>query len=119
MIERIKSLTDKIKDNWSLCEFFSETDNASEKEYLTAETIHACALNYAEHGECFSIRGNIKDSGGGLFKNATAYQWMIENGYFAEHQRTVDGEKKTVIIPTDKLLTKLERFFAAKGEKSQ
>jgi hypothetical protein len=52
MIERILPLAEKVKDNWSLCEFFADMGNrASEKEYMVAETIHACKINYAQHTE--------------------------------------------------------------------
>jgi hypothetical protein len=71
-------------------------------------------LNHKEHGECFSLKGNIQNSAGGVFKSGTAYDWMLNNGYLVEAKREVDGKMKTVIYPTDGLLIKLERFFESK-----
>lgn len=108
MIERILPLTEKIKDNWSLCEFFADMGSrASEKEYMVAETIHACKINHAQHGECFSFKGKLQNSGNGLVDNTTAYGWLVGNGYFKEETR----ESRPVIIPTPKLLDRLEWFF--------
>lgn len=105
MIERIQHLCEKVKSNWDLCQLFEGVQHASEKEYMAAETIHACRINHAAHGECFSFKGNIKDGGGMLVQNVQSYRWLVENGYFEEGQHG----GKTIIIPTDKLLMKLER----------
>jgi hypothetical protein len=109
MIERILPLAEKVKDNWSLCEFFADMGNrASEKEYMVAETIHACKINYAQHGECFSFKGKLQNGGNGLVDNTTAYGWLVSNNYFAEEKHN----QRTVIIPTPKLLDRLEWFFS-------
>lgn len=110
-IEQIKSLASKIRDNWSLCEFMAnEGPRASEKEYIIAETIHACVINHAEHGEAFSKRGANLDNchGNGLADNRTAYGTLLRDGWLVEQTREGVGR---VIVPTDKLIKALEVFF--------
>lgn len=100
-IERIKRLAGLIKDNCSLCNFLGKY----EKEDLVAGTIHACVTNYEKRGEAFSFKGNISDNQ--LFQSGTYYNALVRDGYFTEG--TYEG--KATIIPTDKLLTDLEKFF--------
>lgn len=109
-VDDISRLAALIKDNWSLCEFLGN----SEAEYMVAETIHAAKINLEQHGEPFSIRGAgvFACTGGGLFDNGSAYHRLLDEGLFVEDQREIDGQNVTVIFPTQKLIEKLDAFFA-------
>lgn len=108
--DEVNELAAKIKDNWSLCQFMENNGpRASEKEYMIAETIHAAKLNIEAHGEPFSFRGNgvFSVQGGGLADNATAYSYLVNEGYFIEDKR----KGRAVIFPTKRLGHALFAFF--------
>jgi hypothetical protein len=123
--EDLKRLAGLIKDNWSLCQIMEGCGpRASEKEYMIAETIRAAARNLETRGEPFSFRGDgvYSYEGGGLVDNATAYGYLLTEGYFEERERPditdvpegIAKGKAVVIYPTRKLLDKLIRHFADK-----
>lgn len=104
-IEDIKPLADKIKNNFSLCEFLG----MAEAEYMVATTIHACVINNNNHGKPFSFRGNVfGTSGHGLINNGAAYAMLLEEGLLVEGKR----QGKVIIWPTQLLIDKLNKFFA-------
>lgn len=109
----IRRLKNCIKDNWSLCELFDGTPNASEAEYMVAETFHAAVINQENHGEPFSFKsaGVESRSGGGLINNGAAYQMLIDRGYFIEESR----DERTVIFMTQRLID-LVGGLLAKGK---
>ncbi len=109
-IDDLRSLKDKIKSNWTLCNLFDGTGRASEKEMMVAQTIHAAVTNLdGKPGEPFSIRGDgcFATHGNGLVDNATAYGYLCSREYFEEEDR----KNKVVIFPTRKLLDKLIDFL--------
>lgn len=110
-INDIRLLKTQIKNRFSLCSLMANKGpRASEKETMIAQTIHACEKNYAEHGACFSQRGQNLDAvhGGGLADNPTAYAALLRDGYFAEESRKGIGK---IVIPTPKLIQLLKVFF--------
>lgn len=107
--KRILSLAEKIKDNWSLCEFMAKNGpRACEKETMIAQTICACKINLKEHGKAFSFdkcdRGIYN---GGIVDNRTAYNYLFQNGYF----KAGKFKSQATIEPTEKLIVELEQFF--------
>lgn len=113
--DRILALAERIKDNWTLCQFMKGTGRATEKEVMIAQTIHACRINLQKHEQAFSF--DKCDRGchqGGLVDNGTAYSYLFDNGYF-EHG-TFD--EKPTIIPTEKLLVALEAFLGRRPARS-
>ncbi len=109
-IEDIKTLKqDIVKAEGYLWNFM---DNA-ERETLVAQTVSAAEVNLREQGEPFSIRGPGCLQGWQRCgtNNRAGYEYLINNGYFVEEQRVVDGEDTVVIFPTRKLLDKLKKHF--------
>ena len=104
----IKRHADQIKDNWSLCNFWGNC----EAEVMIAQTIHACVLNHAEHGEAFSFKGGNVNSihNGGLVNNHRAYHQLIDQGMFIEDE----FKSRTVIRPTHSLIQRLDEYFSRK-----
>ena len=84
-------------------------NRASEKEYLIAETIHACRNNLKEYGEAFSFDAvtNMSPQNGGIIDNGTAYNYLFNDGYFTHGK----FKERNTIIPTEKLLDELEEFL--------
>lgn len=78
---------------------------------MVAETIHAAVINFNQHGEPFSFKGRIQDSGNGLIENSTSYAALLRDGLFREETRKIDGRTRTVIFPTPLLIEKLKQFF--------
>ena len=111
-ITDLHEVAKKIKGDWSLCEFMGNC----EKEVMVGQTIRAAIINLEKRGECFSIRGDNCLLGRQRCgtDNASAYNYLIDNGYFEEAERIVDEKKIVVIFPTRKLLDKLKVFFAEK-----
>jgi hypothetical protein len=111
-IDRLRALKAKIKDCWSLCGFMQKF----ERDCLVFETIHASVNNFDKYGVAFSFRGNSVFAfyGNGLIDNASAYDYLVREGHFIESQR----REKPIIIPSEKLLTALEEFFAKKEVRS-
>lgn len=102
MIDRIKALVEKVKDGWALAGLFGKC----EKEMIIATTLHACVKNDAEHGECFSFKGdNLSiEAPHRLVENASSYAQLLTEGYLTEKPR----DSQAVIVPTEKLLDYLE-----------
>ncbi|KKL70044.1 hypothetical protein LCGC14_2108840 [marine sediment metagenome] len=109
-IEDIRTLAERIPDNWALCELFAHKRRATEAEFMVAQTLHACRLNAKEYSVAFSWKGDGVESrgGGGLVDNATAYGYLLSDGYFVEDER--DG--KTIIYMTQKLVDLIKRHLA-------
>lgn len=107
--ESILALAERIKDNWTLCNFAENMGSrACEKEVMIAQTIHACRINLKAHGKAFSF--DECDRGchnGGLVDNGTAISYLFRKGYF----KAGKFQGKPTIIPTPKLLAALEDFF--------
>ena len=112
-------LAGRIKDNWSLCQLFEGQRRACEAEMMVAQTIHAAATNaQGDPAEPFSWKDpNVNyTGGGGLVDNATAYHMLLAKYYFVEEQRQhPDGDERTVIFPTRKLVSYLDGYFARPG----
>ncbi len=83
---------------------FDGTRQAAEKEVMMVQTIHAMVKNYRENGELSSLVALHPDSS--LAKNSTAFNWLVDNKYFA-----VDGDRCTI---TQKSIAKLYMHFADK-----
>lgn len=108
--DEVNKFAEQIKDNWTLCEFMANNGpRASEKEMMIAQTIHAARINLQKHGEPFSFRGDgvFSVHGGGLADNATAYGYLVSEGYFKEGKH----KNRVVIFPTKKLGAALTAFF--------
>jgi hypothetical protein len=107
-IEDITRLKDKIKDNWSLCNFYGK----SEAELIVAQTIHACVTNHKDHGQAFSFEGKglHTSHGNGLFDNRGAYGSLVKDGMFIVEE----WEDRKVIYPTQALINRLDEYFAKK-----
>ena len=111
-ITDLQELAGKIKDHWDLCGFMGNC----EREVMVAQTIHGAVLNLKKGCGCFSIRDDnclVERQPCGT-DNASAYRYLISNGYFEEAERIVDKKKIVAIFPTRKLLDKLRVFFAGK-----
>ena len=108
--EDIERLAERVKGHMPLCQLFEGTPNACEAETMVAQTLRACAVNLATHGEAYSIRGDgvFSRSGGGLVDNASAYQRLLDMGYFRED--TQDG--KPAIFVKQALVNLLDGYFA-------
>ncbi len=96
----VVDLADKLTSHSSMMASWLQN---CEAEVMVDQTIRACKLNLEKRGEAFSIRGNVFSYGGGT-NNASAYRRLLREGYFTEEERDIDGETKTVIFPTRKLL---------------
>jgi hypothetical protein len=103
-VKDVQRLARRIKDNWSLCNFLGK----AEKEYMVATTIHACVKNHQTTGEMFSKKGGNLNHETRLCQNSSSYAAMINDGYLVE----ADRQGEAVILPTQKLIDKLKRFFA-------
>lgn len=101
-IEDIKRIAPKIKDSSSLCGFLGKT----EKEYMVAETIHACKLNHKNHGQCFSFDKVKYETR--LAQNLSSLDALIEDGLLV--QGKFKGKK--TLIPTKLLIGMLDAYFA-------
>ena len=118
----IDFLVNQIKDPWSLSQFCSEMHNAFEAETLVARCIHLCKRNIEQTGEIFAFLGDkfktdkFESRGNHRFQVISdpfnAYQQLIEKGYFEEKQQG----KKTVVVPTEKLIMELKKYFEFKNE---
>ena len=106
-IQTLRDLKAKIVAGNGLWNFF-DVPQAFEKELMVAQTICAAVINHDQHGEPFSIKGNVNSS----MANSQSYHWLCEQGYFEEVKRMVDGKSTVVILPTDKLIEKLKAYFA-------
>lgn len=105
MIDRLRVLKAKICDPFALCDFMGN----HEREVLVAQTIHAAVNNFEQHGAAFSFVGaNARVDHDYGPKNGEAYDRLVGNSYFEEG--AFDG--RPTIIPTEKLVLKLEGFFA-------
>jgi hypothetical protein len=109
-IQLLRDLKARIVTSNGLWSFF-DVPQAFEKELMVAQTISAAVINYDQHGEPFSIKGNVNSS----MANSESYHWLCGQGYFQEAKRMVDGKSQSVIFPTDKLLKKLRLHFSIKG----
>ena len=121
-LDDLKAIVKRIKDNFSLCEFAGKT----ETEYMVAETVHAACLNFKDHGQPFSFKGEEVRSVGGGMDNDTGYQICLDRGWFYEEpldpalgilvpkKTWMEDGKVIVIFPTRKLLDDLNVFFANK-----
>jgi hypothetical protein len=107
--ERVLALADRLKTGWELCDFLGVT----EREVMVFQTIRACRLNVQEGRGLFSYRGDgcIKDKQFGGSDNASAYSYLVDKEFFVEGKH--DG--KVTIVPTMKLITKLEVHLDKKG----
>lgn len=108
-IQTLRDLKARIVADKGLWNFF-DVPQAFEKELMAAQTICAAVINYDQHGESFSIKGNVNSS----MANSQSYHWLCEQGYLEEVKRMVDGKSTVVILPTDKLIEKLQAYFAKK-----
>lgn len=115
-LEDILRLKARIKDNWSLCQLFEGTPAAAEAEAMVAQTFRAAVISQEKWGEPFSFRGAGVSAchGGGLADNRSAYDMLLDKGYFVEEQR----EGKTVIFITQKLVEFLDAFFVRKDARA-
>jgi hypothetical protein len=109
-ITDVLKMSSLIKDNWSLSNFWGNC----EAEMMVAQTIHACCLNYKEHGQIFSFKGANVNSihNGGLINNARGYNQLVDGGMFIEGT----FNEKPVIYPTQALLDKLLDYFTKKAQ---
>ncbi len=112
-LEGIERIAKKIKDSWSLCELFAGTKRAYEAETMVVQTFLAAIQNQKKHGEPFSFRGKgvHSTSGGGIVDNATAYNMLLDRGYFVEESH----KGKVVIFITQGLIDFVDGYHKAKG----
>lgn len=116
-----------ISTGWELCELFSFTGRAIEKESMVAQTINAAVANLDKHGQPFSFRGDncLTRHGNGLADNATAYEYLVRHEYLVERAVPAAGLKlpddiKTrsngtvmVLYPTKKMLEMVREHLRA------
>lgn len=108
-IEDVTRIKAKVKDEWSLCQFFEGRRRALEAERIVLQTIHAAAINFKIQGEPFLFQDDCPHGQGGGFivANDYAYDWLLSDGFFVEDER--DG--KVVIFMTKKLIERLDAHF--------
>ncbi len=106
-LEEVRKKVAKVKDD--LGDFL---DN-NERAVMVAQTITATGVNLKEHGEPFSIRGIgcLKGRQQSGIDNNAAYKYLLQERYFVEQKRKVDGVECAVIFPTEKLIRKLQEHF--------
>ncbi len=105
-IEDIQQLAAVIKDDWTLAGMFPH----HEQNDLVAQTIHACRINFENHGEPFSFVA--EDScwgiqGGGIANYGGSLHSLISDEYFIEDK----WEGKPILRVTQKLVDRLKRFL--------
>ncbi len=104
--EDVRRLAEKIDNSFSLCSFMGK----AEKEYMVAYNITSCVnnLDNPEYGKLVSFKGNVSST----HDNWTSYQYLIEEGFFVEDT----FQDKIVVLPTQKLINKLDRYFNREKE---
>lgn len=107
-IEQLRAFKARIVKDSGIWNLFEGVSQAFEKEYMLAQTVSASVTNFDQHGEAFSIKGSVNNS----VANSQSYHWLREQGYFEETRRVVDGKNETVIILTDKAISKLTQHYA-------
>jgi hypothetical protein len=112
-IEDVLKMKDQIKDNWSLANFYGNC----ESELMVAQTIHACCLNYEQHGQVFSFKSPNVNAihNGGLVDNFRGYKMLVDDGMFIEGT----FEDRPVIYPTQALIDQLSIYFDKKKERER
>lgn len=100
------------KYNWGvLCNFGDFLDepveDLSEKEWLVAQVVPRAARSLEKLGDPFAIKGHHGD----FAMETVAEDYLVERGYLLLEKRTIEEEEKDVLLPTEKLLVALKKYF--------
>lgn len=107
VIARIKRLKERVRNQHSCMGFLGK----AEPEIMVASTIRACCFNYEDYGIPFSFKGDNLKAETRMAQNASSYATLLHDDYLREVTIPVHG---VVIVPTAKLLGKLEVYFGIK-----